>query len=350
MSLFNELKRRNVFRVGLAYLVTAWVIAQVASLVLTSIKAPDWVMQALLLVLGLGFVIALIIAWAYELTPEGIKKEKDVVRDESITNITAKKLDYITLAAAVGVLGLFGYHQMNPPQAIAPVQAVESNLVSTEDTIDAASIAVLPFVDLSPDKDQAYFSDGISEELLNVLVRVDGLTVASRTSSFGFKGQESLGIPTIAKKLNVRHVLEGSVRKSGEAIRITAQLIDAQTDAHLWSETFDRQLTAENIFAIQDEISSAIVMQLREKLGANIGENLSVEVLTSDLQAYDLYLQARPMVQLRSGLVEADKLLVQALEQDPNFVETWELRAETYTVIDWYDGNEFTPQENIQKA
>ena len=178
-----------------------------------------------------------------------------------------------------------------PQRVVAPdvtVQAV------AEETVEDTSIAVLPFADLSPSGDQEYFSDGIAEEILNVLVRVDNLKVASRTSAFGFKGQEALGIPTIAKRLNVRHVLEGSVRKSGEMLRITAQLIDASNDKHLWSQTYDRKLTTENIFAIQDEIANEIVKQLGIVMGGN-GSGapiVSVKADTKNLNAYELYLQA----------------------------------------------------------
>ncbi len=345
MSLFNELKRRNVFRVGLAYLVSAWIVAQVAGLVLDSIEAPAWVMQALLLMLGLGFIVALVIAWAYELTPDGIKKEKDVVHDDSITNITAKKLDYITLVAALGVLSLFVYQQMNPPKPLVPKQDIEIDShqqgndgvekVSKSKTVDDASIAVLPFVDLSPQKNQGYFSDGIAEEILNVLVRIDSLKVASRTSAFGFKGQESLGIPLIAQRLKVRHILEGSVRKSGENVRITAQLIDAQTDTHLWSQTFDRQLTTKNIFAVQDEIAAAIVKQLGLIITDDSSNKPSVKVTTKSLDAYELNLKAQSLFHIRSieKIPKIIKLYEQAVAIDPNFAEAWAGLSHVYLVV-----------------
>jgi adenylate cyclase len=342
MSLFNELKRRNVFRVAVAYLVSAWIIAQVADLVLNNIEAPPWLIQSLLLVLGLGFVVALVISWAYELTPEGIKKEEDVVRDDSATNITAKKLDYITLVAAIVVLGLFAYQQMNPAIISQIKQEQVSNPAKDKNTlaktiqkeISEASIAVLPFADLSPAGDQEYFSDGIAEEILNVLVRVDSLKVASRTSAFGFKGQEALGIPLIAEKLRVRHILEGSVRKSGDMVRITAQLIDAQTDQHLWSQTYDRTLNAENIFIIQDEISSEIVKALRSKLKIDIGEVQGVKINTDNLDAYELYLKARQKFFARSAenIPEIIELAKRATDLDPNFAEAWAGLAAAYAV------------------
>lgn len=350
MSLFNELKRRNVFRVGLAYLVSAWVIAQVAGLVLSSTTAPPWVMQVILLVLGLGFIIALIISWAYELTPEGLKKDADVVSDASIANDTGKKLNYITIVAALGVLGLFVFQQINPVTVVKnPAEQVnDSTTAVAEDSskvnkVVDASIAVLPFVDLSPNKDQEYFSDGIAEEILNVLVRIKSLTVASRTSAFGFKGQEALGIPTIAQRLNVRHVLEGSVRKSGETVRITAQLIDAQTDAHLWSETFDRKLTTENIFAVQDEIASAIVKELGLMIGDDSTPQITVKKTTENLDAYELYLKAQGLFHVRSkeNLLETLDLYEQAVAIDADFAEAWAGLANTYLVIPpWNLGSE----------
>ena len=340
MSLFKELKRRNVFRVGLAYLVSAWVVAQVADLVLDNIDAPAWVMQVILLVLGLGFVIALIVSWAYELTPEGLKKDADVATDKSIATHTAKKLDYITIVAATVVLGLVFFQQLNPrkvvvqePTQVATVSGMNKSSASKTD-IDDASIAVLPFADLSPEGNQEYFSDGIAEELLNVLVRVEGLKVASRTSAFGFKGQEALGIPLIAEKLKVRHVLEGSVRKAGNTVRITAQLIDAQNDVHLWSETYDRPLNTENIFAVQDEISAEIVKALQTELNVELGDTEAIKMDTENLDAYEMYLKARQMFFKRSleNLPSIIELAEKATEIDPTFAQAWAGLAAVYSV------------------
>ena len=193
MSLFNELKRRNVIRVAAAYLVIGWLLTQVSSTLENALNLPDWFDSVIVSALLIGFPIAMLFAWAFELTPEGIKKEKDIQRDESITNITAKRLDYITVAAALGVAALFGWQQMNPPSndvALVNTQTeVSDSLIDFEtitQSVNKASIAVLPFADLSPNSDQGYFSDGIAEEILNVLVRIDSLKVASRTSAFGF--------------------------------------------------------------------------------------------------------------------------------------------------------------------
>jgi TolB-like protein/tetratricopeptide (TPR) repeat protein len=216
--------------------------------------------------------------------------------------------------------------------------------------VNAASIAVLPFADLSPAGDQGYFSDGMSEEILNALVKVKGLDVASRTSSFGFKGQEALGVPAIASKLEVRHILEGSVRRAGDTLRITAQLIDAQTDRHLWSDTFDRPLTAENVFAIQGDIASAIVAALVESLDLKDVGIVAPAQPTTDLSAYDRYLQARAWFQARRDFGQADRLLAEALEQDPAFAKAWELRGAANMMMIEYSGSELSSTELVRLA
>ena len=262
MSLFNELKRRNVFRVGIAYIVMAWLVLQVADVILNNITAPGWVFHVLLLFLAIGFPFAVFFAWAFELTPEGLKKEKDVDRSKSVTRITARKLDYVVIAVLVLALAYFTFDKF----VLDPLRDAELVQATTADK----SIAVLPFVNMSNDPEQEYFSDGISEELLNVLAQFPGLQVAARTSAFQFKGQNR-DIAGIAKQLHVNHVLEGSVRKAGNRLRITAQLIDADSGFQLWSETYDREL--DDIFAIQDEISAAIGDALMIELKLGIGES-----------------------------------------------------------------------------
>ena len=293
MSLFKELERRNVFRVGVAYVVAAWVCLQVADLVLDSINAPDWVLQSLMLLIGLGFVAALIIAWAYELTPDGIKREKDVVRGDSITHETANKLNRITIGLVIVGVAIIMIDRLVPEQrssepseplqtASAPDSTVARPALEATTTTEK-SVAVLPFVNMSSDPEQEFFSDGISEEILNVLVRIDDLRVPSRTSSFAFKGLNT-DIKEIAAQLDVGHILEGSVRKSGNRVRVTAQLIDVSTDTHLWSETYDREL--EDIFAIQDEIASHIVEEMKLVLSADDKQQGSASH-TADVGAYE---------------------------------------------------------------
>jgi adenylate cyclase len=350
MKLFAELKRRNVFRVGLFYVVTAWLVIEVAETVLPLFDVPDGVLRGLVVLLVIGLVPALALSWIYELTPDGIKRDADLSAADLHSSTTGRKLNWATLAVAVLAIGFLAVDRMSPaPRALAP-EPLGSPAVSNAQTgVLDASIAVLPFTDLSPGSDQEYFSDGMAEEILNALVRVEGLKVASRTSSFGFKGQESLGMPVIAERLQVRHVLEGSVRRAGNNLRITAQLIDARVDRHLWSDTFDRPLTAGNVFAIQEEIASAIVAALVDSLGIEI-EDVRLVQPTENLTAYEMFLRARALFQARTDLDVADGLLRQATEQDPDFVNAWELRAAVQTVIFEYGFTRLSRDEHERRG
>ncbi len=354
-SLFDELKRRNVFRVGIAYTVAAWVVAQVADLVLENIGAPTWVIQTLLLLLAIGFVVALIIAWAYEVTPEGIKRERDVVRDESIVADTGRRLNIITIGlVVVAVALLFADRFLLAPSGNgANVPANANNMdtrVADNETgqavsvdpgssaIDEKSIAVMPFVNMSADEDQEYFADGISEEILNALVKAQGLRVAGRTSSFSFKGKDA-NTREIANTLNVAHVLEGSVRKQGDQVRITAQLIKADDGFNMWSETYDRSL--ENIFDVQDDIARHVTSELRILLELDAEERLA-NTLTTNLKAYDLFLRGRDLVgkRIKDNLPRGIKLLEQAVALDPDFAEAWAKLAEAEAVSASYIGSD----------
>jgi TolB-like protein len=352
VSLFNELKRRNVFKVGTGYLVLSWVIIQVTDTAVPALHLPEWVNSLVFFLGAIGFPFALFFAWAFEITPEGVKKESEVDRDESITTKTGKKLEFAIFGLLVFGLGYFFWESRieNVPSNTtisSEVDSASAALISKKPTTNPASIAVLAFSDLSPKGDQEYFSDGISEEILNVLVKIESLEVSSRTSSFQFKGRE-IGIPEIAKSLKVRHVLEGSVRKAGDTIRITAQLIDAENDKHLWSETYDRPLDVKNIFAIQDEIAHAIVKALSLTLDSKNRASIEVVPTTENLTAYDLFLKARPMFQARSQLNIADDLLKQAIELDSKFATAWEMRAALQTLkIDYGFSN--APIEEAQK-
>ena len=332
MNLIAELKRRNVIRMAGLYLVSAWLMTQVAGTVLPMFDAPNWVARSIVLVLMIGFIPALIFAWVFELTPDGLKRDSEIPEAQSIAPQTARKMERMFLLLLVLALGFFAFDKfLLAPQRDAALVAQTTQTVTAQATkiqsaIAANSIAVLPFTDLSSSKDQEYFSDGMAEEILNVLVKAESLNVASRTSSFQFKGRE-IGIPEIAKQLKVRHILEGSVRKAGSTVRITAQLIDTQTDRHLWSETFDRPLTADNVFTIQDEIANAIVKALGQSMTIGSDAKLKVAPMTDNLSAYELFLQARPMFAARYDLDKADALLTRAIEQDPNFAAAWEIRA-----------------------
>ncbi len=309
-SVWGELKRRNVVRVAIAYVIIAWLVLQIGDTLGPALRLPDAVNTALAFFLILGFPLAVFFAWAFELTPEGLKKEKDVDRSQSITHITGRKIDYFVIAALVLALGFFAFDKF----ALGPSrQATEPGTTETADK----SIAVLAFVNMSDDAGNEYFSDGISEELLNVLSKIPGLRVAARTSSFQFKG-ENRDIIDIGKQLNVAMVLEGSVRKAGRQLRITAQLVDARSGFHLWSETYDREL--EDIFAVQDEISAAIVGSLKEHLGLQ-HEALPRVIAAANTEAHDAFLRGRYLVAQRTvaSVEGAVREFEKAIELDPDY-------------------------------
>jgi len=325
LSLIQELRRRNVFKVGAAYVVLTWLIAQVTDVFLESFGAPEWVIKTVLLLLVIGFPLALFFAWAFEMTPEGIKKEKDVDRSQSITTETGRKLDFTIIAILLLALGYFSFDKIVQNQtrdaeiAQAAAEAVQAAARPVE-----KSIAVLPFVNMSDDASNEYFSDGISEEILNSLAKIKQLKVAGRTSSFAFKGK-SQDLRQIGEALGVEHILEGSVRKAGTKIRITAQLIQVDDGFHLWSETYDRELT--DVFAIQDEIATAILEQLKAQL---IGEDVTPVMATrTNTEAYELYLLAKQRMYQRTGptIEAAAELLDRAIALDPGYAPAYAQRG-----------------------
>lgn len=342
MEIISELKRRNVFKVAGVYLGVSWLVLQLVAVIAAPLHLPLVFSTALTVILVIAFPFVCIFAWAFELTPEGIKRTTDVCQEDSIAESTSKKFNYILILVLVSAILLLLFDRLRIQSGNQTTPATQTTTAETTSALDdyTASIAVLPFVDLSPNNDQAYFSDGIAEEILNVLVKIKSLSVASRTSSFGFKGQEALGLPAIAEKLKVRHILEGSVRKSGNNVRITAQLIDAQNDAHLWSQTYDRELTTENLFSIQDEIANAVVRQMSNLLGST-AEDFDVNVVadTNDIAAYDLYLKAHHLFTTRSNSKDIEQsidLFKQATEKDANFARGWAgLAAAYFTAPSW---------------
>ena len=323
MSFFEELKRRSVVRVGIAYAISAWVLLQMFDIIGEILELPAWGGKMILAALVIGFFLALILAWVFELTPDGLKKEKEIDRSQPFTRSTGRKLNTVTMVLMAVALAWFAWDKFGPGLDTSVTSAVEP-AASTTAAIAAHSIAVLPFVDMSPQKDQEYMSDGIAEELLNLLVKVPGLQVAARTSSFSFKGKE-FTIADVARDLHVANVLEGSVRKSGNRVRITAQLIEADTGFHLYSETFDRSL--DNIFAIQDEIAAAVVAELKVTL---LGAVPTVE--KTDPEAYALYLQARYLKLQRTpeSWDEAIALYQKTLEVAPDYAAAWVDLGGTY--------------------
>jgi TolB-like protein/Flp pilus assembly protein TadD len=322
LQLFKELQKRNVFRVSIGYIVSSWLLIQVADIVLETIAAPDWVMKTLMLVLLLGFPVVAFFSWAYEVTPDGIKREAEVDREDSLSHVTARKLDRAILAVLVIALAYFAFDKfvLSVNRDAAPLETTAQTAPgpAPEAPTDEAgrSIAVLPFVNMSADADNEYFSDGVSEEILNALAAVPELKVAARTSAFAFKGSNQ-SIADIATQLGVSHVLEGSVRKAGDQVRITAQLIKADDGFHLWSKTYDRELT--NIFAIQDEIAGSIAEMLQVQL---LGEQKNFTT-TKDLspEMYEKFLKARFLMRRRNdnAMKEAETLTREVLAKTPNF-------------------------------
>jgi len=318
VSFLSELKRRNVLRVGAAYIVTAWLVVQVAETLFPVYGLSDAAVRLVVNVLAVGLVPVLVLAWVFEWTPEGLKREDELDVGAPASLQAAKRLDRMILVVLAFALGYFAFDKF----VLAPQQRAEEVAEAREagrsealvESYGDQSIAVLAFDDMSPDGDQEYLSDGIAEEILNLLAQIPELRVISRSSAFTFKGKD-VPIPEIAERLNVAHVLEGSVRKAGDRIRITAQLIEARSDTHIWSETWDRVL--DDVFAIQDEIAAAMVEQMKIKLLGEIPTHARI-----DPDAYFLYLQGKS---LRSFVdnPRAAELFQQALAIEPDYIEAW---------------------------
>ncbi len=342
MSFFEELKRRNVFRVGIAYVLLGWALLQGADFILDLIGAPDWVIRTLAVVVAIGLPIALFFAWAFELTPEGIKRESEIDRSQSVTPQTGRKLDRAIIVFLVLVIAMLGLERFWPAKAPSDTGASAANVSAetsslTDEMTPARSIAVLPFLNMSPDADNEYFSDGISEEILNVLADIEDLKVASRTSAFRYKGSD-LALKTIAGELGVSHVLEGSVRKAGDQVRITAQLIQASDGFHLWSETYDREL--DNIFAIQDEIAGNIAQVLQVEL---LGDRKPYTE-ASDLSPknYEKFLKASFLMRQRNddAMEQAVMLLEDVLSDVPDFPRGLAQLAEAQVQMDRFQNEQ----------
>jgi len=337
MSFFEELKRRNVAKVAVLYVIASWLLLQVTDVLSSLLPVPEWAGSLVVMLLILGFVPALIFSWVYEMTPEGLKREKDVDRSQSITPQTGHKINVLIIVMAALAIAAVVVDRLVPESAapVAETSAIDNSAEATKAdpaTLAAAkfapapdrSIAVLPFVNMSSDVEQEYFSDGLSEELLNLLAKVPELRVAARTSSFSFKGQ-NLEIPEIAERLQVAHVLEGSVRKSGNQVRITAQLIQADGGYHLWSETYDRKL--DDVFVIQDEIAAQVVEQLKVTL---LGEG--PKTVETDPEAYSLVLQARYLARRSTpeSWTQAIDLYQKALAIAPDYAAAWAGLGDAY--------------------
>jgi TolB-like protein/Tfp pilus assembly protein PilF len=329
VSVVAELRRRNVVRVAVLYGLAAWLILQVADVLVPALGLPDWVMRLVALLLILGFPLVLIFSWVYELTPEGLKKQHEVDLNQSITHETGRKINYLIGALAVLAIVVVAVERFIP--RTAPIPAATDAAPGTppaEAPVQAAakSIAVLPFVNMSSDPGNEYFSDGLSEELLNVLAKLPELRVIGRTSSFQFKGRNE-DLRVIGEKLNVAHILEGSVRKSGNKVRITAQLIKAADGYHLWSETYDR--TLDDIFVVQDDIAGEVVKALKLTL---LGPTPVPRSKPVDSEAYNLALQGRFFFDRRGrkDLERAVEYFRRSLERDPGYAPAWAGLSQAY--------------------
>ncbi len=322
-NFFAELKRRNVYKVAVAYAVVAWLLIQAASILFPTFDAPPWAMKVLVVVIVIGFPLALIVSWAFEITPEGVKLESEIAPNESIRKRTGRKIVGITVALAILAAVLLAYRIWAPKgetKALTTATPALASILAAKN-----SVAVLPFENLSDDKGNEYFSDGISEELLTVLQKIPGLRVSARTSSFSFKGKNATA-QEIGEKLGVANLVEGSVRKVSNTVRIAARLSRAASGEELWSENYTRDL--KDVFAVQSELAQTIVGQLRGQLGEqNAAGQIKASVRdgTTNPEAYEQYLQGRYYLNRFSveDLARAITFLQRACELDPNFASAW---------------------------
>ena len=367
-GLFHELKRRNVVRVAAAYIVVGWLVVQIAQLLFEAFGTPDWVIKTVIVLIAIGFPFALIFAWAFELTPEGLMKTADVDASSSITPRTGQRINYVIIGGLVIALGYFIWERQTYR---APIEqpVAESNVAgeSAEPAVAAPeaaaatepdaqrSIAVLPFVNMSSDQEQEWFADGLTEEILNSLAKAPDLLVAARTSSFGYKGSTD-PIPDIAAALGVDHVLEGSVRRGGDTLRITAQLIRAADGFHLWSETFDR--TMDDVIAVQEEIAVQIARALKTTMDPEALQRM-MQTGTTSVAAYEAYLQgmgasaATSASGDRYGILAAGEAFEKATQLDPEFSEAywrlagfWFIQAESNQ---YFGGTSDLPREELDR-
>jgi TolB-like protein/Tfp pilus assembly protein PilF len=326
-SFFGELKRRNVLRLAGLYLVGAWLVVQVAGTVLPMFGAPEWLPRTIVVLLAIGFVPAVILSWVFELTPQGLKREDDVAPEQSIAPQTGRRMDRMIIVVLVLALGCFAFDKfvLTPRREAALVANAAPN--ESKSVINAKSIAVLPFENLSRDPDNAFFTDGVQDEILTDLAKIAELKVISRTSVMQYKSGVARNLRKIGEELGVAHVVEGSVQRAVNKVRVNAQLLDARTDAHLWAQTYDRDLA--DVFAIQSEIAKAIADQLQAKLSPN--EKKAIEQPpTTDLAAFDLYSRAKSLLLTASlsATNEPDRrkaieLLDEAVKRDPSFFDAY---------------------------
>lgn len=336
-SVWGELKRRNVVKVAVAYAIVAWLIVQVIVSIEAPLNLPDWADTLVIVILGVGFVVALFMAWAYELTPGGIEKTRSIPLSDSIGNVIGRKLDFAIIASLTVALAfaLFSRENSEPAVDVATGNATQAIVDTTSETTESAeeratilpdSVAVLPFQNLSPDEADAYFATGLHDEILNQLAKLGSLSVISRTSVARYASSD-LSIPEIARELNVESVMEGSVRYADDQVRITVQLIDARTDGHIWSETYDREFS--DIFAIESDIAVSVAEALEAELSPLELANVE-EPPTSSPSAYALYLQALSPENENLDVEARLELLDRAISFDPEFAMAYAAKAAIY--------------------
>ena len=345
---WSELKRRNVVKVGIAYCAAGWVVVQIASVLFPLFGAPTWILKVVTALVMLGFPLALVFAWAFELTPQGLKRSEDVPLEVSTTRSTGRLLDFLVIGVLAVALALFALDRFvwNATPSAVSSDAAGASVEAAKPAVEGtrSSIAVLPFVNMSNDPEQEYFSDGIAEELMSALSRFKALKVAARTSAFSFKGKDA-DLREVGLALNVATVLEGSVRRSGEHLRITAQLSDVASGYQLWSETYDRKLT--DIFAIQDDITSRIVSALQVHLDGKAAPAAPAQL---DAEAYQIVLRGRFHWNQRSpeGLAKAAELLQEATRRAPQYAPAFSALADVY--LSQYDYGLLSWEESTVRA
>src|SRR6266702_1051953 len=328
-NFFGELKRRNVYKVAIAYAVVAWLLMQVASQIFPFFEIPNWAVRLVVLLLVIGFPVAMILAWAFDLTPEGIKRTKDIKFSKSIKRKTSRKLDFLIIAVLLLVIGILVFQRLHPNVSLIVSSSLEK------------SIAVLPFDNLSRDPDNAYFSDGIQDEILTKLAGIGDLKVISRKSTAKYKSTPE-DLKTVARELGVATVLEGSVQRAGDRVRVNVQLLDAHIDTHLWAKSYDREL--KDVFTVESEVAQEIADTLRAKLSPSQSDALAA-VPTHDPEAYDLFLKGEyEENQAESALSaelfdRAEMFYRQALARDPNFALAYARLAHSELFRHWFISN-----------
>jgi TolB-like protein/Tfp pilus assembly protein PilF len=338
MNFFAELKRRNVYKVAVAYAVVAWLLIQAASIFFPAFDAPPWAIKVFLVILILGFPIALVLSWAFEITPEGIKLESEIAPNESITRRTGRKIVGITVVLAVIAAGLMLFQLLRSKSSTSASASAQ--------TIANKSIAVLPFDNLSRDPDNAYFCEGVQDEILTRLAKVADLKVISRTSTQHFKSTPD-NLPQIAKQLGVAHILEGSVQRSNDQVRVNVQLINALTDAHLWADTYDRRLI--DIFAVESEIAKTIAETLQARLSGS-EKSFIAKAPTVNPEAYELYLRGKFFAEKRTGadLRKSIGYYDQAIAKDPSYALAYVGLADSHLLLSSYAS--VSPRESLPPA